>query len=107
MAITYRSRYCTVVQPAPALDLVLADDDNPRALAFQLVAARDLLVEIAGGGATPVARIVTELLDETQAIVREVARAQDQAVAAAQLPPRLRDAGAGGGDVRSHRPPIF
>ena len=89
-AITYRSRYCTVVQPAPALDLVLADDDNPRALAFQLVVARDLLVEIAGGSATPVARIMTELLDETQAIVREVARAQDQAVAAAQLPPRLR-----------------
>ncbi len=88
-SITYRSRYCTVVQPAPALDLVLADDDNPRALAYQLVAARDLLSEVAGGSSTPMTRSVTEILEEAQAIVRDVARAQDQAVAAAELPPRL------------------
>jgi uncharacterized alpha-E superfamily protein len=88
-SITYRSRYCTVVQPAPALDLVLADDDNPRALAYQLVAARDLLIEVAGGSSTPMTRSVTEILEEAQAIVRDVARAQDQAAAAAELPPRL------------------
>jgi uncharacterized alpha-E superfamily protein len=31
--ITYRSRYLTVLQPAPVLDLVLADEGNPRGLA--------------------------------------------------------------------------
>ena len=36
--ITYRSRYLAVVQPAPVLDLVLADEGNPRGLAFQLAA---------------------------------------------------------------------
>ena len=39
--ITYRTRYLAVLQPAPALDLILADEGNPRGLAFQLVAARE------------------------------------------------------------------
>ena len=47
-SITYRSRYLAVLQPAPALDLMLADDGNPRGLAFQLAAMRALLSEIAG-----------------------------------------------------------
>jgi uncharacterized circularly permuted ATP-grasp superfamily protein/uncharacterized alpha-E superfamily protein len=34
--ITYRTRYLGQLQPAPVLDLVLLDDSNPRALAFQL-----------------------------------------------------------------------
>lgn len=34
-AITYRRRYQGVVQLAPALDLLLIDEDNPRSLAFQ------------------------------------------------------------------------
>ncbi len=88
-SITYRGRYCTAVQPAPALDLVLADDDNPRALAYQLIAARDLLSEVGGGSSTPMTRSVSELLEEAQAIVRDVARAEDQAAVAAELPPRL------------------
>ena len=33
-AITYRSRYFDVLQPAPVLDLVLADQGNPRGLGF-------------------------------------------------------------------------
>ncbi len=49
-AITYRSRYQTVIQPAPVLDLVLADRGNPRGLAFQLVAMHTLLDELAEGG---------------------------------------------------------
>ncbi len=44
--ITYRSRYLTVLQPAPALDLVLADPSNPRALAFQLEAISRNLSEV-------------------------------------------------------------
>ena len=48
-AITYRSRYLTVMQPAPVLDLVLADQGNPRGLAFQLAAMHTLLDDLAGG----------------------------------------------------------
>ena len=45
--ITYRSRYLSVLQPAPVLDLVLADAGNPRALAFQFAECSGLL-ELAG-----------------------------------------------------------
>ena len=39
-SMTYRSRYFTVLQPAPVLDLLMNDEANPRSLAFQI---RDLL----------------------------------------------------------------
>ena len=35
-SMTYRSRYFTVLQPAPVLDLLMNDELNPRALAFLL-----------------------------------------------------------------------
>jgi len=35
-SMTYRSRYFTVLQAAPVLDLLLCDAGNPRSLAFQL-----------------------------------------------------------------------
>jgi len=35
-SMTYRSRYFTTLQPAPVLDVLLADETNPRSLAFQL-----------------------------------------------------------------------
>ena len=34
--MTYRARYHTAFQPAPVLDLLLADRSNPKALAFQI-----------------------------------------------------------------------
>jgi uncharacterized alpha-E superfamily protein len=34
--ITYRTRYLGQLQPAPVLDLVVLDDSNPRAFAFQV-----------------------------------------------------------------------
>ncbi|HXP97096.1 MAG TPA: circularly permuted type 2 ATP-grasp protein, partial [Telmatospirillum sp.] len=37
-AMTYRSRYLSSPQFAPVLDLLLADESNPRSLAFQIVA---------------------------------------------------------------------
>ena len=89
-SITYRSRYLAVLQPAPALDLLLADDGNPRGLAFQLAAMRALLSEIAGGGDTSLPAAAAALLDEPQAMVRAVAEAADQSVAALFLPARLR-----------------
>jgi uncharacterized alpha-E superfamily protein len=35
-SMTYRSRYFTVLQAAPVLDLLMNDEANPRSLAFQL-----------------------------------------------------------------------
>jgi uncharacterized circularly permuted ATP-grasp superfamily protein/uncharacterized alpha-E superfamily protein len=35
-AMTYRSRYFTVMQAAPVLDLLMNDETNPRSLAFQI-----------------------------------------------------------------------
>jgi uncharacterized alpha-E superfamily protein len=87
--ITYRSRYLTVLQAAPVLDLVLADEGNPRGLAFQLAAARDMLVDLEGKPGSPLAQVAESLIEEAQAMVRQVAEAPSQAEAAVRLRPRL------------------
>ena len=85
--ITYRTRYLTVLQPAPVLDLVLADEGNPRGLAFQLLAIENLLEQIAGSdGEHALSSVVSEIADDVQFMVQRVADAPDQAVAAAALP---------------------
>jgi uncharacterized circularly permuted ATP-grasp superfamily protein/uncharacterized alpha-E superfamily protein len=105
-AITYRSRYLTVIQPAPVLDLVLADQGNPRGLAFQLLSMHGLLDELSGTGAGVaiedeqigrelMAGAAAGLLAEIEALVMEVLAAPDQAAAAAALPARLRAIGTG------------
>ncbi|MBL6080750.1 circularly permuted type 2 ATP-grasp protein [Belnapia sp. T18] len=88
--ITYRSRYLTALQAGPVLDLVLADEGNPRGLAFQLAAARDMLVDLDGDASSPLGLAAGQLLEEAQAMVRDVAAAAGQAEAALRLPPRLR-----------------
>jgi uncharacterized circularly permuted ATP-grasp superfamily protein/uncharacterized alpha-E superfamily protein len=87
--ITYRTRYLGILQPAPALDLVLADEGNPRGLAFQLAAARDLLREIVEDGDSLV-MAMEPLLQEARDIVQEVLQSPDQTGTTARLPPRLR-----------------
>jgi uncharacterized circularly permuted ATP-grasp superfamily protein/uncharacterized alpha-E superfamily protein len=87
--ITYRSRYLTVLQPAPALDLVLADPSNPRALAFQLEAISRNLSEVAAAEDSALPDEAASLLAEAEAMVAELVAAPDQAMAAANLPPRL------------------
>ena len=87
--ITYRTRYLGVLQPAPALDLILADEGNPRGLAFQLAAARDLLREIVEEGDS-LLMTMDPLLQETQDIVLTVLRSRDQMATTARLPPRLK-----------------
>ncbi len=87
--ITYRTRYLAVLQPAPALDLILADEGNPRGLAFQLVAARELLREIVEDGDL-LLLAMEPLLQETRDIVQDVLRSPDQTAATARLPARLR-----------------
>ena len=94
-AITYRSRYLNVLQAAPVLDLVLADRGNPRGLAFQLDAMRALLDEL--GSEAGVREILAgsagALMAEADMLVNQVLASPDQAVAAAELPPRLRAMG--------------
>ncbi|WP_424812337.1 circularly permuted type 2 ATP-grasp protein [Roseococcus sp. YIM B11640] len=89
--ITYRSRYLAVLQPAPALDLVLADPANPRGLAFQLEAIRSALLEIAGGADAGTAAEVARVLAETQAFTPRLLAAPNQAEeASGRLPEELR-----------------
>jgi uncharacterized alpha-E superfamily protein len=45
--ITYRTRYLAAPRLAPALDLLVRDGSNPRALAFQVFAIRDSLGRLA------------------------------------------------------------
>lgn len=85
--ITYRSRYLGTLQPAPALDLVLADPGNPRGLLFQLRGIHRHLLEIGEEGALlPVAEA---LIGTVEAMPPTVLAAPDQSAAAAALAPRL------------------
>ena len=92
-AITYRSRYFNVVQAAPVLDLVLADQGNPRGLAFQLVAMHEALDRLdEQDGEAPRDRLATAaagLLAEVESLVGEVMASADQAVAASGVAKRL------------------
>ncbi len=64
--ITYRSRYLTMLQPAPVLDLVLADEGNPRGLAFQLEAMWHHLTDVAGHTEGGLAADAAALLADTR-----------------------------------------
>jgi uncharacterized alpha-E superfamily protein len=96
-AITYRSRYYDVLQPAPVLDLVLADQGNPRGLGFQLAQMHTLLDDLdgEGGARDALAGTAAGLLSETEMIVETVLAAPDQAVAAAGMLERLQVVEAG------------
>ncbi|MDB5370468.1 MAG: hypothetical protein JWP20_2026 [Roseomonas sp.] len=88
--ITYRSRYLGVLQPAPALDLVMADPGNPRGLSFQLHAIRGLLAEMAeGAGTTDLTAAADALLASVDAMPAAVLASPEQAAAATALAPRL------------------
>ena len=66
--MTYRSRYYTGLRPDAVLDLVVSDDSNPRAIAFQLVTVnehlRHLPRERPGTLATPEHRMAATCLAE-------------------------------------------
>lgn len=88
-AITYRGRYMSVLQPAPVLDLVLADTSNPRALAYQFAQAARLL-EQADPMDSDLSRCAGDLLQRVDELVDHVAQADDPAAATAALPSKLR-----------------
>jgi uncharacterized circularly permuted ATP-grasp superfamily protein/uncharacterized alpha-E superfamily protein len=96
--ITYRSRYLTVLQPAPVLDLVLADEGNPRALAFQLAAMRTRIEEVAGTDDAFTAEAAA-LQSQAAGMVADVIAAPFQAQEAVTLPPRLRTLAAAVADL--------
>ncbi len=91
--ITYRTRYLTVLQPGPVLDLVLADEGNPRGLAFQLAAIVRLLNDIDGRDDGLLSAAASDLLSQTLAAVGRIVQARDPATAASELPPALRQLG--------------
>jgi uncharacterized alpha-E superfamily protein len=86
--LTYRARYLGTVQPAPVLDLVLADPSNPRALGFQVAAVAERLAEIGEAGDS-LAATAAILARRPQALVDEVLGAPDRGAAAAALPDAL------------------
>jgi uncharacterized alpha-E superfamily protein len=93
--LTYRSRYMTVLQPAPVLDLVLADEGNPRGLAFQLEAIWHLLKDVAGHAEGALPSAVAGLLVESGALVQRLVAAHEQASEAAAMVPKLLELEAG------------
>ena len=87
--ITYRSRYLSTLQAAPVLDLILADESNPRALGFQLAAIRDILAELARAPGAPLPGEASRLLHEVRNVARGAgAMAERQLVVT--LPAELR-----------------
>ena len=85
--VTYQTRYGAAVQPGPALDLVIADPDNPRALAFQFARAAELLAALPGGAET--AALAAALQARADGIAAEVRGARNPAAAAALAPAAL------------------
>lgn len=71
--ITYRTRYLGQLQPAPVLDLVILDDSNPRALAFQLRAIGVHLDYLALSSGFRVPALPDTLEKDLAAVVRQFA----------------------------------
>jgi uncharacterized circularly permuted ATP-grasp superfamily protein/uncharacterized alpha-E superfamily protein len=89
-ALTYRARYLTVLQAAPVLDLVIADEGNPRGLRYQLTKACEVLTVLAperpgAEDATRLAGPVEAAIAEVKAMMASVAGSADPALAAAGL----------------------
>jgi uncharacterized circularly permuted ATP-grasp superfamily protein/uncharacterized alpha-E superfamily protein len=69
-SMTYRRRYLTTLQVGPVLDLLLADESNPRSLVYQLLSLKEVLLKLPGtfGQATkfPQERLILQLLTLVQ-----------------------------------------
>jgi len=82
-AMTYRRRYRATLQVAPVIDLLVADDRNPRAIVFQLAALAEHVAslprDLSPARRTPEERLALEALSQVRLIdVEEVcARAGD------------------------------
>jgi uncharacterized alpha-E superfamily protein len=87
--ITYRTRYLGALEPAPALDLVLLDDSNPRALAFQLGAIHHHLGELgrstAGKIDLPIGESIETLRNAVMLFARDERAWRHEGLALSQL----------------------
>ncbi|ACI52003.1 protein of unknown function DUF404 [Gluconacetobacter diazotrophicus PA1 5] len=96
-AITYRSRYFAVLQPAPVLDLLLLDEGNPRGVACQMAMITESLADLEGGGGDAggadggLAGTARAVMDRLRALVADMLASPQQDVAAAALPDRIQD----------------
>ena len=75
------------------IDLVVADEGNPRGLGFQLVSARTTLAMLAGSDDAALAAALDQAIGQTRLMVADLAGAEDQAALASGLAPRLRGIG--------------
>ncbi|HXU63363.1 MAG TPA: alpha-E domain-containing protein [Polyangia bacterium] len=76
-AMTYRRRYRATLQVAPVIDLLVADDRNPRAIVFQLASLAEHVAslprETSPARRTPEERLALEALSQVRLIdVEEV-----------------------------------
>jgi uncharacterized circularly permuted ATP-grasp superfamily protein/uncharacterized alpha-E superfamily protein len=71
-SMTYRYRYLTSLQLAPALDLLLTDESNPRSVGFQLSALSDHVRELPNKGVDPLRNPETRLVLAVQTSLRLV-----------------------------------
>ena len=82
-AMTYRRRYLGGPHAAPVLDLLLADEANPRSLHAQLLGLRDTVDDLprshATAGPSPLQRLVLSLLSAVQLAEIEPLTAVDSA----------------------------
>lgn len=85
-AITYRARYGLRLELAAALDLLVADEDNPRALAFQFAALRADFERLREVGGAEFAAAAARMSGEANAVVARIVGARDAAVEAAHVP---------------------
>ncbi len=85
-AITYRSRYGLRLEPAPVLDLAVADEGNPRALAFQLAALAADFARLHEVGGAEFAAAIARMAGEANAIVARIVAAADPAAEAMHVP---------------------
>ena len=69
-SMTYRYRYLTTLQLAPVLDLVLADESNPRAVGFQLMALSEHVRSLARDESEMVRTSEQKLVLSAQASLR-------------------------------------
>jgi uncharacterized circularly permuted ATP-grasp superfamily protein/uncharacterized alpha-E superfamily protein len=69
-SMTYRYRYLTTLQLAPVLDLVLADESNPRAVGFQLMALSEHVRSLAHDESEMVRTTEQKLVLSAQASLR-------------------------------------
>ena len=87
--ITYRSRYLSVLQPAPVLDLVLADTGNPRSCAYQHAQASRLLDQ-ADPSNPGLSHAAAALGTRVEALVGRVLRSAEPEREMSALPGALR-----------------